>query len=511
MKQVYSVMMIVAFFLTIGISQSVKAQEVIWPSFPGGDDAMESWLSQNLKYPEVGKENGIQGVVKVSFYVEEDGSITDVEIKQGINEELDKEAIRLVYSINWVPGRIDGRVMRLRKSISVNFDLKKEKQRTPYEKVDQRNASQKSFNPVGRWIHKNDNNRVYEYKTDHTFISYNYNNSSETVKGTDITFPVVSRTWRGTWNIEGNVITEKTTQLELSIGDISYYPANDQQRIKDYSRSFDNYFKPDSNKYIIKSISPISMIYAIYNKNMHRVDEYVFNRDVTSLTAQEKAEYDKEVERLNQIEKEKELKAKQAAKERDDRVMARLKAKAIASGNQRDYWIIGHTYEYGEGDDFLKITPNLDSALVWYKKAAAIDAINERYVTAVSHKIKTGNDYYEDSKKQAYVEFRNKASKLGQKYGVAYVNSLLNTGNIKVGTPLALLQEYITLFNPYVINNAKGYLKYYEPTARDLMQYGKTAKRVKIVDHWDNVVYSFMVANGKVVTVYQQDAVLKMK
>ncbi len=107
--------------------------------------------------------------------------------------------------------------------------------------------------------------------------------------------------------------------------------------------------------------------------------------------------------------------------------------------------------------------------------------------------------------------FRNKASKLGQKYGATYVNSLLNTGNIKIGTPLALLQEYITLYNPYVINNAKEYLKYYEPTVRDMMQYGKTAKRVKIVDQWGNVDYSLMVANGKVVAIYKQNACLWMR
>lgn len=369
-------------------------------------------------------------------------------------------------------------------------------------KDEQQNVSQQSFNPVGKWIHKFYNNYTQEFKSDHTYISKDIKIESSTVKGTDITFPIVSRTWQGTWNVEGNVLTITNTQVKDTVGDISYYPSDDQQRIKDYVRNLENNYKPETEKYIIKSILPMSM-------NLTSVDGkdiFTYNRDVKSHTAQEKIEFDKEVERLNQIKKEEELVEKKIAKKREDRVMARLKVKAIASGKQHDYWIIGHTYEYGEGDDGLKITPNLDSALVWYKKAAAIDAINERYVAAVSHKLKTGNDYYEDSKKQLVAEFRDKASKLGQKYGVSYVNSLLNTGNIKIGTPLALLQEYIPLLNPYVINNGKEYLKYYEPTARDLMQYGKTAKRVKIVDHWGNVDYSLMVANGKVVAVYKQSA-----
>lgn len=99
---------------------------------------------------------------------------------------------------------------------------------------------------------------------------------------------------------------------------------------------------------------------------------------------------------------------------------------------------------------------------------------------------------------------RSAAKKLGQKYGAAYVNSLMDNGVIKVGTPLALLKEYIPIKQPFFAhNNYKAEMIYYEPTVRDMMKYGKTAKRVKIINSWGNIYYSFMVANGKVVAVYQ--------
>ena len=386
-----------------------------------------------------------------------------------------------------------------------NQNAERESSRDNLNRLDQQNASQQTFNPVGKWVL---GNQEFEFKSDHSYSFRNDNKGSGTVEGTDITFPSVSRTWRGTWNVEGNVLIQTSTQFEWTIGDISYYPADDQQRIKDDVRDREKKYEPNTLQYIIKYISPISLVLT----SVDGKDEYNFNRDVKSLTAQEKIEYDKEVERLKQIEEEKRLNAQKAVKARDDRVMARLKAKAIASGNQYDYWIIGHTYEFGEGNDFVKVTINLDSALVWYKKAAAIDPKNETYVTALSHKMKTGGDFYEDKAKEKIANAKKKASSLSSKYGAAYVNSLINTGNIKVGTPMALLQEYIPIKNPLMAHkNYYAEIKYYEPSIRDMTQYGRAAKRVKIINSWGNVYYSLMVVNGKVVAVHEQGLALKIE
>lgn len=207
---------------------------------------------------------------------------------------------------------------------------------------------------------------------------------------------------------------------------------------------------------------------------------------------------------------------KEKEKQRDALMMAPTISQALKSGKAGDYWLVGLAYESGKvwyNEGYKEITINLDAALDWYKKAAAIDPAYEKYVTAVSYKKKTGLSYFED---KPIVDAKNKAKKkaigLRSKYGAAYVNSLINTGNIKVGTPLALLKEYIAIINPWEEEKRKGSsfgIMYYEPTTRDMMQYGRTAKRVKICDDIF-FFYSLMVANGKVVAVYEQSSALKL-
>ena len=109
---------------------------------------------------------------------------------------------------------------------------------------------------------------------------------------------------------------------------------------------------------------------------------------------------------------------------------------------------------------------------------------------------------------------KKEVDKLGRKYGATLVNNLINTGQIQVGTPLALLQELIPIVNRTITAPEAYHLKlrYFEPSQRDMMQYGRTAKRVKITDSFDNynLRYSLMIANGKVAAVYQQSTWLKI-
>ena len=69
------------------------------PSFPGGDKELFKFLSQNVKYPVIAQENGIQGRVICQFVVNKDGSIVDVEIVRSVDPSLDKEAIRVIRSM----------------------------------------------------------------------------------------------------------------------------------------------------------------------------------------------------------------------------------------------------------------------------------------------------------------------------------------------------------------------------------------------------------------------------
>jgi protein TonB len=94
------------------------------PSFPGGNSALMQYLSSNVRYPVVAQENGVQGRVVVSFVVEKDGSITDVNVVRGVDPSLDKEAARVVKSMpNWIPGKQNGSAVRVKYNVPVSFKL----------------------------------------------------------------------------------------------------------------------------------------------------------------------------------------------------------------------------------------------------------------------------------------------------------------------------------------------------------------------------------------------------
>lgn len=94
------------------------------PEFPGGNAAMMKFLSDNIKYPVIAQENGIQGRVITNFVVEKDGSITDVQVVRGVDPSLDKEAVRVIQSMpKWKPGKQRGSAVRVRFTLPVVFRL----------------------------------------------------------------------------------------------------------------------------------------------------------------------------------------------------------------------------------------------------------------------------------------------------------------------------------------------------------------------------------------------------
>ena len=94
------------------------------PSFPGGQSALMQYLQSNVKYPVVAQENGVQGRVVVSFVVERDGSITDVQVVRSVDPSLDREAQRVVRSMpKWIPGKQNGQAVRVKYNVPVSFRL----------------------------------------------------------------------------------------------------------------------------------------------------------------------------------------------------------------------------------------------------------------------------------------------------------------------------------------------------------------------------------------------------
>lgn len=95
------------------------------PEFPGGQQALFKYLSENVKYPAIAQENGIQGRVICQFVVNKDGAIVDVEVvRSGGDASLDKEAVRVIKSMpKWKPGKQRGKAVRVKYTVPVNFRL----------------------------------------------------------------------------------------------------------------------------------------------------------------------------------------------------------------------------------------------------------------------------------------------------------------------------------------------------------------------------------------------------
>lgn len=95
--------------------------------FPGGMTALMTWLSANVRYPESAQQNDVQGRVVVKFIVEKDGSITNAQVIRSVDNDLDKEALRVVSKMpKWTPGKNGGIPVRSYFTIPVNFRLKEQ-------------------------------------------------------------------------------------------------------------------------------------------------------------------------------------------------------------------------------------------------------------------------------------------------------------------------------------------------------------------------------------------------
>jgi protein TonB len=81
-------------------------------------------MNQNLQYPEEAQKQNLTGTVLVSFFVEEDGTPSDVQVLQGIGAGCDEEAVRVVKLLtDWLPGRQKGRPVRVQVQLPISFGV----------------------------------------------------------------------------------------------------------------------------------------------------------------------------------------------------------------------------------------------------------------------------------------------------------------------------------------------------------------------------------------------------
>lgn len=96
------------------------------PKFMGGDaNTFSKWVNSHLQYPEIAKENGIQGRVTLQFTVNTDGTVSNVTVLRGVDSSLDKEAVRIVSSSpKWTPGKQRDRAVKVSYTFPVIFQLR---------------------------------------------------------------------------------------------------------------------------------------------------------------------------------------------------------------------------------------------------------------------------------------------------------------------------------------------------------------------------------------------------
>jgi len=94
------------------------------PVYPGGDKGLLSDIMSRVVYPEIAKENGIQGRVFVEFIVNYRGQVDKVHVTRGVDPALDKEAVRVIESLTgWIPGKQRGKAVNVSFTVPINFQL----------------------------------------------------------------------------------------------------------------------------------------------------------------------------------------------------------------------------------------------------------------------------------------------------------------------------------------------------------------------------------------------------
>lgn len=95
------------------------------PSFQGGDlNTFRNWVQQNVKFPTIALENGIQGRVVLTFVIEKDGRLTNIQVLKTPDRSLSDEAIRVLnQSPKWSPGKQRNQVVRVKYTLPVDFRL----------------------------------------------------------------------------------------------------------------------------------------------------------------------------------------------------------------------------------------------------------------------------------------------------------------------------------------------------------------------------------------------------
>ncbi len=105
-------------------TNQVSPENVQAPEFPGGENAYMKFLSDNIKYPVIAQENGIQGLIEAVFNIDTTGKVTFVKFSKSVDPSLDKEARRVIELMpDWIPGKLNGKATSVTSGATFVFRL----------------------------------------------------------------------------------------------------------------------------------------------------------------------------------------------------------------------------------------------------------------------------------------------------------------------------------------------------------------------------------------------------
>lgn len=97
------------------------------PFYPHGERELAGFIAHQLRYPKEARQQGIEGRILCSFIVGSDGSISNIEVVQGLNPQLDNEAVRVLSLMpRWTPGEKDGQKVNVKCLLPIDFTIDEE-------------------------------------------------------------------------------------------------------------------------------------------------------------------------------------------------------------------------------------------------------------------------------------------------------------------------------------------------------------------------------------------------
>jgi TonB family protein len=126
-KMVFLIIFLLCFSLQLSVFGQSENDEFFvvveeMPVFPGGDEALMSYIAKNIQFPESAKAENIDGVVYASFIVEKDGQVSNPEIFRGLHPDCDAEVLRVLSEMPvWSPGKQRGNPVRVKLVVPVRF------------------------------------------------------------------------------------------------------------------------------------------------------------------------------------------------------------------------------------------------------------------------------------------------------------------------------------------------------------------------------------------------------